>query len=116
MLHIAVYVWGGAQVCDCVRMQVPTVPTVPTAPTAPTAVPGANDMDKKYNDLQDNYNTLLANLTAAELTVGRQRGDLDTLYRSNGILTRANDDLNAKYTELKAAHEKLKAENVVCGV
>ena len=70
---------------------------------APTADAGGDAA------LQEKCKALEGRLKAAELKLNRQNGNLQTVNKENGKLKQDNDELQAKYTELKTAKE-------VCGV
>jgi len=70
---------------------------------APTADAGGDAA------LQEKCKALEGRLKYVELKLTRQDGNLQAVNRENGKLKKDNDELDAKYTELKTAME-------VCGV
>jgi len=83
----------------CLRMCVVTYRRVTVRMQAPTAHAGGDDA------LQEKCKALEERLKYVELRLTRQNGSLQTVNKENGKLKQDNDELQAKYTELKTARE-----------
>jgi predicted RNase H-like nuclease (RuvC/YqgF family) len=96
-------VWGGMQICNCVRMQALTAPTAPPAPTADAVT---------HDELQANYETQGVNLKAANGTIETQREGLQAAETIRQTLNKANEDLQAKLKTLEEERDKWKEKSL----
>ena len=107
-------VWGDIHICNCVRMQAPTVPSADGG---------------TYADLQEQHKTQEVNLKAANDTIERQREALEAAEKTRQELQAKVNKLETeietwkkpclKRTEelkaLKEDYKNLQAINEVCG-
>lgn len=104
-------VWGDLHICNCVRMQ---------APTVPSADAGA------YAELQQRYDTLVSNANAADSTIENQRAGLQAAEVARQEVQAKFKELETKFNTLEKERdtwkksciqrtEELKALKEVCG-
>ena len=96
-------VWGGMQICNCVRMQAPTVPTAATVATVDAVA---------HDELLANYETQAVNLKAANGTIETQREGLQAAETIRQNLKKESDDLQAKLKTLEEERDKWKEKSL----
>ena len=107
-------VWGDIHICNCVRMQAPTVPSADGG---------------TYAELQEQHKTQEVNLKAANDTLERQRADLEaaektrqelqakfkTLEKERDTWKQSCIQRTEELKALKEDYKNLQAINEVCG-